>query len=143
MTRKDRLELIKRLKYSRSIGADYTITDEDADEIIKVLEQEPHEDCISRQVVLDKIKEVCFSKEQKWIDFRVSYGAHGQRDLIINFIESLPSATPQSKIGHWIALGNYDDYGNESSYKCSDCGDIDTYSNNYCPNCGRRMIGIW
>lgn len=36
MTKEDRLELIKNLKYSRSIGV---ITDEDADEIIKALEQ--------------------------------------------------------------------------------------------------------
>ncbi len=47
MTREDRLELIEYLKYNRSIGADYTITDEAADEIIKALEQES---------ILDKIR---------------------------------------------------------------------------------------
>lgn len=41
MTREERTKLIKHLKYNRSIGADYLITDEDADEIIKALEQEP------------------------------------------------------------------------------------------------------
>ncbi len=47
------------------------------------------------------------------------------------------------KTGHWIALGNYDDYGEECSYKCSECGDIDTYHDNFCPECGTEMIGIW
>ena len=41
MTREERIKLIKHLKYNRSIGADCIITDEDADEIIKALEQEP------------------------------------------------------------------------------------------------------
>lgn len=39
MTREERTKLIKHLKYNRSIGADYTITDNEADEIIKALEQ--------------------------------------------------------------------------------------------------------
>lgn len=49
MTREEkrREKLIKHLKYNRSIGADYMITDEDVDEIIKALEQES---------VLDKIR---------------------------------------------------------------------------------------
>lgn len=48
-------------------------------------------DTIDRRVVLDFIKEVCFSKKQKWVDFRISWGSHGQRDLIIDFTESLPN----------------------------------------------------
>ena len=47
MTKEERTELIKHLKYNRSIGADYIITDKDVDEIIKALEQEP---------ILDKIR---------------------------------------------------------------------------------------
>ena len=45
----------------------------------------------------------------------------------------------EPKTGHWIPLGNYDFWGNESSYKCSECGDRDTYPDNYCPNCGVKM----
>lgn len=43
MTNEERTELIRHLKYSRSIGADYLITDNDVDKIIKALEQEPFE----------------------------------------------------------------------------------------------------
>ena len=52
MTREERIQIIKHLKYDRSIGAYYMITDKDADEIIKALEQEPCEDAISRESVL-------------------------------------------------------------------------------------------
>lgn len=52
---------------------------------------------IQRQAVLDKINEVCFSKEQKWVDFRVSQGSNGQRDFLINYIEQLSSVKPQEQ----------------------------------------------
>lgn len=57
----------------------------------KELRKDPCNDYINRRDVLDKINEVCFSKEQEWIDFRASWGSNGQRDLIIKFIESLPA----------------------------------------------------
>lgn len=106
---------------------------------IKALEQQPCEDAISRQVVLDKIKEVCFSKEQKWVDFRVSQGSNGERDFIINFIESLPSAQP--KTGHWIY--KLEDW---NRWTCSECGfskrtDVHVKLGfKFCPNCGIRMV---
>ena len=75
------------------------------------------DDAISRKMVLDKINEVCFSREQKWVDFRVSYGSNGQRDLIIKFIESLPSIQPRPSISEnpnkWIPVSERlpDEYG--------------------------------
>lgn len=64
---------------------------------IEALEQKPCEDCISRKAVLDKINEICFSREQASVDFRVAQGSNGQRDLIINFIENLPSVQSKPK----------------------------------------------
>ena len=94
------------------------------------------EDAISRQTVLDKIKEVCFSKKQEWVDFRVSQGSNGQRDFIIKFIEDLPSVQPEPKTGHWIWCGG--------SHKCSNCEEYTCFSHKkpprYCPNCGARMV---
>ena len=40
----------------------------------------------------DKIKEVCFSPEKEWREFRASYGTRGQIDYIINYIKSLQSS---------------------------------------------------
>lgn len=65
--------------------------------ILELLEQEPCEDCISKKAVLDKINEICFSREQESVGFRVSQGSNGQRDLIINFIENLPSVQSKPK----------------------------------------------
>lgn len=58
------------------------------------------------------------------------------------FDGAIKALKQQSKTGYWIALGNYDDYGEERSYKCSECGDIDAYHDNYCPNCGTKMIKV-
>ena len=66
---------------------------------IKALQKEPCEDAISKQAVLSKIKEVCFSKE--WVQFRVDNGSNGQRDFLINYIKQLPPVTPQPK---WIPV---------------------------------------
>lgn len=53
--------------------------------------------------------------------------------------KSIKNGKPLTE-GYWIALGNYDDWGNESSYKCSECGELDTYPDNYCHNCGCHMV---
>lgn len=50
-------------------------------------------DAVSREAILSKIKEVCFSK--KWVQFRIDNGSNGQRDFLINYIEHLPSVNPQ------------------------------------------------
>jgi len=103
--------------------------------------EEPCDDCISKQAVLSKIKEVCFSEE--WLQFRVDKGSNGQRDFLINYIEQLSPATPQTRKGHWVN-GEY----------CSECGcDVPTFiidwrwqeekdrDAKYCPNCGAKMKG--
>ncbi len=91
-------------------------------------EQEPCSDAISRQWLMRKAIERFYT---------TNYFNH-----ITKMIEEAPSVTPKEpKIGHWIPLGNYDDWGNESSYKCSECGELDTYTDNFCPNCGADMRG--
>lgn len=94
-------------------------------------------DCISRQTVLNKFREVCFSKE--WIQFRADYGSHGQRDFLINYIEGLPHVTPSQKRGQWLygELIPNDITGNWYA-ECSECGKV-RIIDNYCPNCGSKM----
>ena len=90
---------------------------------IKALEQEPCEDAISRQAVLELIA-----------DYDLSMGQ------VVKGIHALPSVTPQEpKTGHWeygyaFADGNY--------CKCSECKEIIKciYPMHYCPNCGCRMV---
>ena len=66
---------------------------DESDDLVKDLVK----DAISRKAVLSKIKEVCFSEE--WLKFRADNGSNGQRDFLINYIEQLPPATPQPKMG--------------------------------------------
>ena len=91
------------------------------------------DDAISRKMVLDKIKEVCFSREQKWVDFRVSYGSNGQRDLIIKFIESLPSISENPN--KWIPVSERLPEPRVDVWVYSDIGQIQGYYEEH--------IGIW
>ena len=97
---------------------------ENLEAISKMLEQEPCEDAISRQAVLDVIEREEFKGDA------------------ISEIEKLSSVIPQPKTGHWntyeLAQGGI----NEKWLECSEC----MWSNalliprNYCPKCGARMI---
>lgn len=102
----------------------------------KLKEQEPCEDCISRQAVLDAIMANCVWENE--------YNLTSSR--IKKAVESLPPVTPQPKIGRWVLSGGY--------WRCSECKEkallkLDTskgsckeympIKSNYCPNCGAKM----
>ena len=105
---------------------------------IKALEQESCEDCISRQAAI----EIARDNIHYGLDKKYEYSRELLQKTMAE-INSLPSVTPQSKIGHWIL---YRDYKNMVDYpQCDNCGviiklplPIDNL--NYCPNCGVKMI---
>lgn len=81
-------------------------------------------DLISRQAVLDAI-----SSE------RLDYA--GLYDLI----KHLSPVNPQEpKTGHWVE--HYDNIGNLHHLECSICHNWhrDHHQDNYCPNCGCKMV---
>lgn len=92
---------------------------------VKVLEQQPCEDAISRQAVLDIVNNP--------LNIRLD-----------EIIKKLPPVTPQSKTGHWIYY-NY-------NWRCSKCNetpktlgyvgtaDFMTEHFKFCNHCGARMI---
>ncbi len=92
---------------------------------IKALEQEPCEDTISRQAIIDML----------------NYG------ILEDNIKKLPSVTPKEKTGKWIRW--YETIEQEHCTihdphcKCSECNqEYDPYIAslfNYCPNCGAKM----
>lgn len=98
-------------------------------------EQEPCEDAISRQAVMDVLcndcelfrngEQTCFTKCEEY-----------------HFLATLPPVKPQQKIGQWIK--GRDCYGN-NHFTCPFCGnDIATkydgiWKDNYCSNCGAKM----
>ena len=136
MTKQEILEYFKDINHAYNESTRFDDLSHMLDEL---MQSNSDGDCISRQAVLDKIKEICFSKEQKWVDFRVSQGSNGQRDLIIKYIEDLPSIQPKPKTGHWIAVENEE--MKTVGYYCSECDlPMETeYQTKFCPNCGSKM----
>jgi hypothetical protein len=88
---------------------------------------EPCEDVISRQAVLDGLASIAKAKAK----------SDAQKSLIgrvMFFVEQLPSVNP-TKTGHREYNDIYD------HYLCGNCKTVVMDYDNYCPNCGARMVG--
>ena len=106
-------ELINHIKYDLEIGADITLTNEDAVKIIKALEQQPCEDC--REEVCDYIAE--FVNHE--------YATDRERELVKNIIggiQHLPSIRSKTELENWEGIhaqvtapkGTFDKIWNEA-----------------------------
>ena len=104
------------------------------DEIIEMLEQEPCEDCISREWLLNELN-------NKGVEYRAD---------INEIILKAPSVVP--KRGKWIDRASELDAGlGRHNFVCSECAHTAWYfvggsedwwdirKPNYCPNCGADM----
>lgn len=107
-----------------SLDEAYESMIEALDMAIKALEQQPCEDCISREAV-EKIT---------WEEPSYADGLNVLTE-VRDKIRQLPSVTPKQKVGKWEELPN--------GYECSECGILRakgrTGKYNYCPNCGAKM----
>lgn len=122
-----REEAIRCLSVHSSTNGSGLCTDEQHYEAkqmaIQALEQEPCDDCISRQAVLELVA-----------DYDLSMGQ------VVRGIHALLPVTPQPKTGHWIERRNRATGHIESV--CSKCGAEEGYPyNDYCGNCGAKMVG--
>ena len=119
------------------------------DMAIKELEQQPCEDCISREALLEELGEEPFN----WNDSPEEFQEVRDYQWFRSLIENAPSVAPQQKVGEWIpctktGLPLTEQLRRERAkwfgYKCSKCNDI--YKGNallecnYCQNCGAKMI---
>ena len=110
---------------------------------IKALEQQPCDDAISRQAVIDGLISIAKTKAK----------SDAQKSLmgrVMFFVEKLPSVTPQPKMGRWITWKEADNIiPSETRFECSVCHDaaytlcngLDLLSP-YCPNCGAKMQDV-
>ena len=113
-------ELIKHLK----LCAEYHVVPsvEAFKMVIKLLEQQSSEDCVSRQAVINLINE-----DWKYEGLELS-------------VKELPPVTPTRKQGKWDKGYGFPD---GAYWKCSCCNELIKvrYPMNYCPNCGADMRG--
>lgn len=89
------------------------------DMAIKALEQQPCDDAISREALLELVA-----------DYDLSMGQ------VVKGIHALPSVQPKQKTGHWIFDEILDKH-----YYCSECKSMGVDYWDYCPNCGAKMEG--
>lgn len=93
----------------------------------KALEQEPCEDAISRQAVIDQT--YLWSKDEF---LRVTNPFNYLRKRI----NDLPSVNPQEpKVGRWV-----DNPVRKNLCNCSECNGLNNVYSAFCPNCGARMV---
>jgi len=97
------------------------------------LEQEPCENCISREAINELQK------------YRYNCGDTSIICISLNSINELPSVIPKQKIGHWIFHKPFDK-GHKNCNECIECSQCHTWygydcyiKTPYCPNCGLRM----
>lgn len=124
-------ELIKNLKYTMKkhehdkVDTFGTIISLMCKDMLNYLEQEPCDDCISRQAVLDLI--VANHTELNGLNV-VMYSP------LYKDIKQLPSVTPEPKMGYWIQVDDIAD-----AFDCSECDAMVSRKYNYCPKCGAKM----
>lgn len=94
------------------------------DYILKALEPQPSEDCISRNEAIARALGLCL-------------GGHYNTIMVVDMIKDLPPVTPTRKVGKWVKKSQYgNDYCSECNYEHCGYG----YPK-YCPNCGAEMRG--
>ena len=129
-------EAIKRIQEHMIIHAEKEpraiyIT-EALDMAIKVLEQQPSEDCISRQVVKEMLTEEWTKYMPMELDVNLAF--------VLDKISALPSVTPQLKTGRWIDIM----VGDMQAQACDQCKTFYPLAytgggHRFCPNCGAKM----
>lgn len=114
------------------------------------LEQQPCDDCISRQQAIDAIDALYLAG-----DSPTSFRANADGDALIGkyqaitALDDLPSVTPQPKMGKWKAFTHSAYHGNDEDgepiwrevtvYHCDLCNRRTVIKEKYCPNCGHKM----
>ena len=120
-----REEMLNHLEIMSSYP-EYPGDGEALDMAIAALKAEPCEDAISRQAVLDAVK-------------------NNYRMAAIDSIEKLPPVTPKPRTGKWNDY--YTSQKGNDVFNCKLCGATFIVTQgkddmNFCPNCGAKMGGM-
>ena len=108
---------------------------------------QPCEDAVSRQA----LKDILVARHAFYVKAYNGFNNLPQPEKarvdeitsLIAEVVNAPSVIPEQQMGHWIR-GKYSDEDiryNDYSYKCNKCGKVADFKENFCPNCGCRMVG--
>lgn len=139
-----REEAIKMLEYIRHVGNGESEYKNDAQAIaldiaIKALEQQPCDDCISRQAAQAKIKNICDEYRLSYEDGERKAATGGSAYALGHAFDDLPPVTPQPKMGRWIDIQYFKADDTYYRPKCPFCSIEPKEYSNCCPNCGAKM----
>lgn len=94
--------------------------------VIEKVEQEPCNDCISRQAAIEQsivLRDIS-NPDKEW------------EVVTVATIKHLKSVQPEPKTGHWIKINvNY-----YNRYQCNQCDRLVEEKTDFCPNCGAKMV---
>lgn len=148
MTNKEAIEWIK---YHIGIS-NYDETDDllkAFETAIKALEQEPCDDCVSRQAVKSTMVRWKFNSMNAYLeaDYEIDKlpSVTPQQETVTEFADrcrecgSILGKRINQKTGHWVKITPYPLQMHD--YKCSECcHETDDNTENYCSECGARMM---
>ena len=100
---------------------------------IEALEQQPCEDCISRQAAIEAMGE----QPLNWTDTPEEIAEEMMWEDHIKALKELPSVTPARARGKWMTEHN------KGYVQCSNCHTRVPFCkrSNFCPDCGAEMGG--
>lgn len=135
MTREEAIDILQNTSF---FGRTIDDIDTAIDMAIQALEQEPCEDCISRQATVERLCKVAEFMNEKRNGLGSPYVMAAL--FIQDNKDEFPSVTSQPKMGRWkrISMDKYVQHA-MAYYKCSECGGDIIGEHNYCPNCGAKM----
>ena len=99
---------------------------------LKSLEQQPCEDCISRQRVFNDLENISKGSEHPRQAFVFV-------DECVDYITSVPAVMPTRPTGRWIDIQYFKADDTYYRPKCPFCSTEPKEYSNYCPNCGAKM----
>lgn len=121
------------------------------DRVTRGLEQQPCDDCISRQAVEKMIK--AEMPERGMWEIEGDTAKETVCEVCVDLIQELyklPPAIPQEKTGRWISFGIQGEIDGQivKVFVCSECGAISVFrmvdgeivNGDLCPNCGCQMV---
>ena len=151
MTKEEAIEFLTEISYALGNMSVEYLSEKDGEKMrdaIKILEQQPCDDCISRQAVEEMIKAE-MPERGMW---EIEGDKEGDKEKetvcevcvdLMQKLSELQPVTPQPKTWKWevCEVVDFGDWKGTEKYKCSKCGEkVGVFKSNFCPNCGAKMV---